>query len=133
MDPHKRTLRFPFFEYVALGKPGGRTAMMRFASNILIYPRICGRQPTAKLLLRFVTYEAILAFAPRDGNFENYERSILFTLTAIFCIRTSGPSYKVVFNKISKMEIPRLSRISSVDALPSTRLVSRTMDVLIRT
>ena len=61
MDPHKRTLRFPFFENIAFGKPRGRTAMMRFASNILIYPRICGRQPTAKVLLRFVTYEAVCA------------------------------------------------------------------------
>ena len=51
MDPHERTLRFPFFGNVALGKPRGRTAMVRFAGNILIYPRICGRQPTAKVLL----------------------------------------------------------------------------------
>jgi hypothetical protein len=68
MDPHKRTLRFPFFEYVALGEPRGRTVMMRFASNILIYPRICGRQPTAKVLLRFVTYKAGSTSAPRIGN-----------------------------------------------------------------
>jgi hypothetical protein len=68
MDPHKRTLRFPFFENVALGKPRGRTAMMRFASNILVYPRICGRQPTAKVLVRFVTYEVVSASAHRIGN-----------------------------------------------------------------
>jgi len=68
MDPHKRTLRFPFFENVALGKPRGGSVMMRFASNILIYPRICSRQPTAKLFLRFVTYEAVSASTPRIGN-----------------------------------------------------------------
>ena len=61
MDPHKRALRFPFFEYVALGKPRSRTAMMCRTSNILIYPRICGRQPTAKIFLRFVTYGAVSA------------------------------------------------------------------------
>ena len=65
MDPHKRTLRFPFFEYVAFDKPPGRTDVMRFAGNILVYPRICGRQPTAKILLRFVTYEAVSVSAPR--------------------------------------------------------------------
>ena len=34
MDPHKRTLRFPFFENIALRKPRGRAMVMRFASNI---------------------------------------------------------------------------------------------------
>jgi hypothetical protein len=133
MDPHKRTLRFPFFEYVAFSKPCGRTAMMRFASSILIYPRICGGQPIAKILLRFVTYEAVSASAPRNGNIGDYERSILFTSTAIFFITTRGPSYKVTFDYASQMDIPRLCRISSVDALPSARLVFRTIGVIIRT
>jgi len=68
MDPHKRTLQLPFLENVALGKPRGRTAMMCSAGNILIYPRIWGRQPTAKLLLQFVTYELDSASAPRNCN-----------------------------------------------------------------
>ena len=68
MDLHKRTLQFPFLEYVAFGKPRGCTTMVRFAGNILIYPRICGRQPTAKVLLRFVTYKAGSASAHRIGN-----------------------------------------------------------------
>jgi hypothetical protein len=59
MDPHKRTLRFPFFENIALGKPHGRAMMMRFASNVLIYPRIWGRQPTANFLLQLITYEVL--------------------------------------------------------------------------
>src|SRR6267154_438977 len=109
--------------------------MMLIASNILIYPRICGRQPIAKILLRFVTYDAVSASAPSNGNIGDNERSILLTLTAIFCMTTRGPSYKMTFDYASQMDIPRLCRISSVDAfkLPSARLVFRTMDGLIRT
>ena len=40
MDPHKQSLRFPFFENIALCKPRGCAMVMRFASDILIYPRI---------------------------------------------------------------------------------------------
>src|SRR6266852_231303 len=107
--------------------------MMRCASNILIYPRICGRQPTAKVLLRFVTYEVVSGSAPRNGDIGDYVRSILFTLTAISCMRTRGPSYRAIFDKTSQMDIPRLCRISSVDALPSNIFVFCTMDVLTRT
>jgi hypothetical protein len=57
MNPHERTLRFPFFENLALRKPCGRVAMMCFASNILNYPGIWGRQPTAKLLLQLIIYK----------------------------------------------------------------------------
>jgi hypothetical protein len=42
MDPHKRTSRFPLFEYVPLSKPGGRAKVTRFVGNIVIYPWIWG-------------------------------------------------------------------------------------------
>ena len=46
-------------------------------------------------------------------------------------MRTGGSSYKVIFDYTSQMDIPRLSRISSVDALPSARLIFRsTMEYL---
>jgi hypothetical protein len=64
MDPHKRTLRFPFFEKIALRKPRGRAMMMRFASNILIYPRIWDGQPTANILLKLITYKVVSASTP---------------------------------------------------------------------
>jgi len=48
-------------------------------------------------------------------------------------MRTRGRSCKVLFDYAGQMDIPRLRRISSVDVLPSIRLVFRTMDVLIRT
>ena len=64
MNPHERTLRFPLFENLALGKPYGRVAMMRFASNILIYPRIWGRKPTANFLLQQITYNVVSASTP---------------------------------------------------------------------
>jgi hypothetical protein len=66
MDPHQRTRRFPIIDAVALGKPGGRATMMRFAGDIVIYPWIWGRQPTAKLLLAPVTYEVVSAYMPRS-------------------------------------------------------------------
>jgi hypothetical protein len=40
-------------------------------------------------------------------------------------MRTRGPSCKVLFDYAGQMDIPRLRRISSVDALPSTGLVFR--------
>ena len=45
-------------------------------------------------------------------------------------MRTRGQSYKVIFDYASQVDIPRLSRISSVDALPSARLIFRTMEYL---
>ena len=93
MYPHERTLRFPFFENLALRKPRGRVAMMRFASNILVYPRVWGRQPTAKLLLQLITYKKFSLYILRVTSGDHlYERSILFTLTASSCMRTSGKS-----------------------------------------
>jgi len=42
--------------------------MMRFASNILIYPRIWSRQPTAKLLLQPIAYKVLSASIPPDRD-----------------------------------------------------------------
>jgi hypothetical protein len=41
--------------------------VMSFASDIVIYPRIWGRQPTAKLLLAPVTYEVVSAYMLING------------------------------------------------------------------
>ena len=43
MDPHERTRRFPIIDGVALRKPRGRTMVMRFLGDIVIYPWIWGR------------------------------------------------------------------------------------------
>jgi hypothetical protein len=132
MDPHKRTLRFPFFENIAFGKPRGRTAMMSFASNIFFdLPTDLWHQ-RQKFSCDLSPTKLFQPLRPELVSSGDYERSILFTLTAISCMRTRGPSYKVVFDYTSQMDIPRLGRISSVDALPSTELVFRTMNVLIR-
>jgi hypothetical protein len=68
MNPHQRTRRFPILHGVALRKPRRRATVMQFASHIVIYPRIWGRQPTAMVLLASVTYEVISAYMPRNGN-----------------------------------------------------------------
>ena len=68
MNPHKRTSRIPFFECIALSKPRGRPAVMRFACNIVVYPWIWGRQPTANVLLQLVTYEAVSTYIPENVN-----------------------------------------------------------------
>ena len=62
MNPHERTSRFPYFENVALRKPCGGTIVMRFASNILIYPWIWGGQPTGILLLHLITYKVVSVY-----------------------------------------------------------------------
>jgi hypothetical protein len=90
MDPHQRTRRFPTIHGVTLGKPRSRATVMRFARQIVIYPSIWGRQPTAEVLLALVTYEVISAICPEMAISRSYERSDLFTLTASSCIRTSG-------------------------------------------
>jgi hypothetical protein len=92
MDPHERTCRFPIIDGVALRKPRGRAMVMRMAGKIVIYPWIWGRQPTANVVLQLVTCEVISVHMPRKGDISGYERSILFTWTASFCIRTSGQS-----------------------------------------
>jgi hypothetical protein len=68
MDPHQRARRFPIIDGVTLGKPGGRATMMRFAGDIVIYPWIWERQPTAEFLLALVTYEVVSAYMPRNGK-----------------------------------------------------------------
>ena len=55
MEPNERTRRFPIHEGIALLKPRGRAMEMRFEGNIVVYPRIRGRQPTAEVLLELVT------------------------------------------------------------------------------
>jgi hypothetical protein len=70
MDPHKRTSRFPHFEYVALSKPRRRATVVRSASHIMIDPRIRGRQPAAKVLLALVTYEIVSVHVSTNGNFK---------------------------------------------------------------
>jgi hypothetical protein len=42
----------------------------RIAGNIVIYPGIWGRQPTAKVLLALVTYEVVSAHMLIDANIE---------------------------------------------------------------
>ena len=37
MDPHERTRRFPIFDRVAFRKPRGRTTVMRFLGDIVVY------------------------------------------------------------------------------------------------
>jgi hypothetical protein len=49
-------------------KPRGCAMVMRFSGNIVIYPWILGRQPTAKVLLALVTYEVVSAHMSRNGN-----------------------------------------------------------------
>jgi hypothetical protein len=51
MDPHERTRRLPNFHGVALRKPFGCVTVMRFAGDIVVYPWVWGRQPTAKVIL----------------------------------------------------------------------------------
>ena len=43
---------------------------MRIAGDIVIYPWIRDRQPTAKVLLTLVTYEVASAYMSRNGNIE---------------------------------------------------------------
>ena len=43
MDPHERTRRFPIIDGVALREPRGRTMVMRFLGDIMVYPWIWGR------------------------------------------------------------------------------------------
>jgi hypothetical protein len=44
--------------------------VVRIAGNIVIYPWIRGRQPTAKILLIPVTYEVVSAHMLVDANIE---------------------------------------------------------------
>jgi hypothetical protein len=71
MDPHQRTRRFPTIHGVTLGKPRSRATVMRFARQIVIYPSIWGRQPTAEVLLALVTYEVISGCTPGNGNIKD--------------------------------------------------------------
>jgi hypothetical protein len=89
MDPHERTRRFPIIKGVAFGKPRGRAMVMHFASQIVIYPWIWGRQPSAKAFLALVTYKFVSAYIPEMTVSRSYERSISFTLRANSCIKTS--------------------------------------------
>ena len=70
MDPHGRTRRFPIIYNVALRKPCGRARVMHIAGDIVIYPWIWGRQPTAKVLLTLVTYQVASAYMLRSGYIE---------------------------------------------------------------
>ena len=67
MDPHKRTRRFPTHEGTALLEPRGRALVMYFEGDILVYPRIRGRQPTVKVVLELVTYEVVSVYTPRTA------------------------------------------------------------------
>jgi hypothetical protein len=70
VDPHERTRRFPITDDIALRKPRGRATVMRFAGDILVYPWIWDRKPTAKYLLKLVTYKVVLTYMPRSCNVE---------------------------------------------------------------
>ena len=68
MNPHERTRRFPVIHGIALGKPRGRSTVMRFTGDIMVYPWIWGRQPMTKVHLALVPYEVVSAYMPRNGN-----------------------------------------------------------------
>ena len=67
MDPHKRTRRFPIHEGTALLEPSGRALVMHFEGDILVYPRIRGRQPTAKVVLELATYGIVSVYTPKTA------------------------------------------------------------------
>ena len=71
MDPHERTSRFPYIEYIAFSKPRGRATVMGLASNIVVYPWIRGRQPTANVLLQLVTYKVVSVYTQEHEEVTN--------------------------------------------------------------
>jgi hypothetical protein len=68
MNPHERTRRFPVIHGIALGKPRGRSTVMRFTGDIMVYPWIWGRQPMTKVHLALVPYDVVSAYMPRNSN-----------------------------------------------------------------
>ena len=68
MDPHERTRRPPIIDGIALRKPRCSATVMCLAGNIVVYPRVWGGQPTAKLLLELVIYVVVSIYTPRNGN-----------------------------------------------------------------
>jgi hypothetical protein len=131
MYPHEGTRRFPIVDHVAFRKPGGRATEVRFLSDIVVYAWIWCRQPTAKVLLALVPYNFVSA-CPEMATLGGHERSNRFTFTASSCITTSG-QLKLILGYTDGPDTPRVSRISFVDALPSTRSTSRKTQVPIRT
>jgi hypothetical protein len=86
----------------------------------------------AKLLLQLITYGVLSEYSPGKGNIKDVTnvRTCLLSLP----VPASGLMVKliVIYDYAGEPDIPRVCRISSVDALPSTRSVSRITLVLIR-
>ena len=105
--------------------------MMRIAGNIVIYPWIWGRQPTAEVLLLLVTYKVVSAYMSRNGNIEGLRTFELVYFNCQLLHQDKRTKLNVIFNHAGQPDTPRVCRISSVDALPSTKSGSRTVHVLL--
>jgi hypothetical protein len=68
MDPKKAAFPLPFLEHIALCKPRGSATVMRFASDVVIRPRIWGGQPTSDILLQLVTCKVDSAYTSQNDD-----------------------------------------------------------------
>jgi hypothetical protein len=68
MDPKKAASPLPFLEHIALCKPCGSATVMRFASDVVVRPRIWRRQPTSNILLQLVTYKVDSAYTSQNDD-----------------------------------------------------------------